>query len=125
MDNENITEQTEEELPAAQEGSSAQDAGYIPVISAEELAKLEEELLDTRIKLCLMISGAAYERLEDAAKIARGLYETAGSPGEAARLAVSEYPHLRLAKRSVPQFSAQSGGSSDGFAAIRGIFAKR
>ncbi len=40
--------------------------------------------------------------------------ETEAAPGD-----------LRLVRRSVPQFSAESRGASDGFAAIRSIFARK
>ncbi len=48
-----------------------------------------------------------------------------GAPEKAAETVLREYPHIRLAKRSIPQLSAESRGCGDGFAAIRGIFAKR
>ena len=38
---------------------------------------------------------------------------------------LEEYPHIKLERRSVPRISAESGGKGDGFAAIRGIFARR
>ena len=77
------------------------------------------------MKLALLLCGAAKEKLADAAKLALGMVAAGMEPEEAAEQTIKEYPHLKLTAREVPVFAADTSGSSDGFAAIRSIFAKR
>lgn len=127
MDNEKI----EQELQAGEiqqeqpEGSSGAEQ---PADDArlEEIQVLRTEVAELRIKLALLTGGAAPEKLDEGVKLAAGLMEADGTePDDAAAEVLREYPHIRLVKRSVPQFSAESRGSSDGFAAIRSIFARK
>lgn len=127
MDNENI----EQELQAGEiqqeqpEGSSGAEQSADSV-QPEEIQTLRAEVAELRIKLALLTGGAAPEKLDEGVKLAAGLMEADGTePDDAAAEVLREYPHIRLVKRSVPQFSAESRGSSDGFAAIRSIFARK
>lgn len=127
MDNENI----EQELQAGEiqqeqpEGSSGTEQSTDSV-QPEEIQTLRAEVAELRIKLALLTGGAAPEKLDEGVKLAAGLMEADGTePDDAAAEVLREYPHIRLVKRSVPQFSAESRGSSDGFAAIRSIFARK
>lgn len=127
MDNENI----EKELQAGEiqqeqpEGSSRAEQSADSV-QPEEIQTLRAEVAELRIKLALLTGGAAPEKLDEGVKLAAGLMEADGTePDDAAAEVLREYPHIRLVKRSVPQFSAESRGSSDGFAAIRSIFARK
>lgn len=127
MDNENI----EQELQAGEiqkeqpEGSSGEEQSADSV-QPEEIQTLRAEVAELRIKLALLTGGAAPEKLDEGVKLAAGLMEADGTePDDAAAEVLREYPHIRLVKRSVPQFSAESRGSSDGFAAIRSIFARK
>ena len=127
MDNENI----EQELQAGEiqqeqpEGSSGAEQSADSV-QPEEIQTLRAEVAELRIKLALLTGGAAPEKLDEGVKLAAGLMESDGTePDDAAAEVLREYPHIRLVKRSVPQFSAESRGSSDGFAAIRSIFARK
>lgn len=127
MDNENI----EQEIQAGEiqqeqpEGSSGAEQSADSV-QPEEIQTLRAEVAELRIKLALLTGGAAPEKLDEGVKLAAGLMEADGTePDDAAAEVLREYPHIRLVKRSVPQFSAESRGSSDGFAAIRSIFARK
>lgn len=127
MDNENI----EQELQAGEiqqeqpEGSSGAEQSTDSV-QPEEIQTLRAEVAELRIKLALLTGGAAPEKLDEGVKLAAGLMEADGTePDDAAAEVLREYPHIRLVKRSIPQFSAESRGSSDGFAAIRSIFARK
>ncbi len=94
--------------------------------SAEErIAELTKQLENVTVRLELLLAGADKERLEEGARLAEGLCKAGKTPAEAAAEVVAEYPHLKAVRRELPQFSAQSGGSDDGFAAIRSIFAKK
>lgn len=127
MDKENI----EQELQAGEiqqeqpEGSSGAEQ---PADGArlEEIQVLRAEVAELKIKLALLTGGTAPEKLDEGVKLAAGLMEADGTePDDAAAEVLREYPHIRLVKRSIPQFSAESRGSSDGFAAIRSIFARK
>ncbi len=91
----------------------------------EEYNQLLEALAEVKLKLALLLGGVAKEKLNEAAKLCEGFVSMGLTPEEAAEKAVQEYPHLKLNARELPKFAAQSGGSGDGFAAIRSIFAKR
>lgn len=59
-------------------------------------------------------------------KLAAGIMAAQDEDAEsAAGEVLLEYPHIKLARRTVPQFSAECSGKGDGFAAIRNIFARR
>lgn len=92
---------------------------------AETAAELAERLARVTVRLELLLAGADKERLEEGARLAEGFCRAGMTPAEAAALTVTEYPHLKAVRRELPHFSAQSGGSDDGFAAIRSIFAKK
>lgn len=127
MDNENI----EQELQAGEiqqeqpEGSSGAEQSTDGA-RLEEIQVLRAEVAELKIKLALLTGGTAPEKLDEGVKLAAGLMEADGTePDDAAAEVLREYPHIRLVKRSIPQFSAESRGSSDGFAAIRSIFARK
>ena len=128
MDNE-ITVQEELESAAAEIPADAVEEPETEAApgegsQAEELQQLRAEIMELRLKLALLTGGAAPERLCEGVKLAAGIMSADGTePDDAA--AEVEYPHLRLVRRSVPQFSAESRGASDGFAAIRSIFARK
>ncbi len=127
MDNENIKQELQAgEIQQEQpEGSSGAEQSADSV-QPEEIQTLRAEVAELRIKLALLTGGAAPEKLDEGVKLAAGLMEADGTePDDAAAEVLREYPHIRLVKRSVPQFSAESRGSSDGFAAIRSIFARK
>ncbi len=90
-----------------------------------ELKELQAALNEAKTKLALLMNGAARAKLSESAKIALLLVESGAAPEEAAQAVLQEYPHLKLADREVPSFSAATSGSGDGFSAIRSIFAKR
>ena len=118
MDNEEIMQ---EELPAEipESSENGQD-------QAEQLEELRSEVAELKIKLALLSGGAAPEKLAEGVKRAEGILSAEGAqPEDAAAKVLEEYPHIRLAKRSVPKLSAESGGKGDGFAAIRSIFARK
>lgn len=128
MDNENIQQEEllEPEIPQEQTDEPAKDektdAGNLP----EEVQTLRAEVAELKIRLALLTGGAAPEKLDEGVKLAAGLMAADGAePDTAAAEVLREYPHIRLVKRSVPQFSAESRGNSDGFAAIRSIFARK
>ena len=126
MDNE-ITVQEElesaaAEIPADTVEESETEAAPGEGSQAEELQQLRAEIMELR----LLTGGAAPERLCEGVKLAAGIMSADGTePDDAAAEVLREYPHLRLVRRSVPQFSAESRGASDGFAAIRSIFARK
>ena len=130
MDNE-ITVQEELESAAAEIPADAvvepeTEAAPGEGSQAEELQQLRAEIMELRLKLALLTGGAAPERLCEGVKLAAGIMSADGTePDDAAAEVLREYPHLRLVRRSVPQFSAESRGASDGFAAIRSIFARK
>ncbi len=127
MENEDIIQEEEIEV---KDGASAeqeeQSAAEAENNQAEEIKALQGEVAMLKIKLALLTGGASPEKLDEGVKLAAGLMaaEDAG-PETAVQEVLREYPHIRLAKRSIPQFSAESRGSSDGFAAIRNIFARK
>lgn len=95
------------------------------VEDTSECDALIEALAEAKLKLALLMNGVAKQKLEEAAQLA-AVFAAAGlAPEDAAAKTVQEYPHLRLLTKEMPRFAAQSGGSSDGFSAIRSIFAKR
>lgn len=123
MDNEMMEqalpeEGVQEQLP---EEPAAEDAE-----EADEVSALRGEVAALRLRLALLTGGAAPGKLEEGMKLAAGILSANGGDSESAAAQVlSEYPHLRLERRSIPQLSAECSGKGDGFAAIRNIFAKR
>lgn len=131
-DNENASPETEpSELPSnepvielaeapeqAEEDTEKQEL-------LDKLAETEAELLKEQIKVKLLILGILPEKLEDGAAMAYGLC-LAGKPADdAASEIIGAYPHFKAVRRELPQFSAESTGSGDGFSAIRRIFSAR
>ncbi len=117
MDNENL-ELEQEEFQPAEENVQQEQSG--------ELEQLRSEVTELKLRLALITGGAAPEKLEEGVRMAGGLISAEGKqPEEAAAEILSEYPHIRLARRTVPKLSAESGGKGDGFAAIRSIFARK
>lgn len=91
-----------------------------------ELCELRGEVVELKIRLALLGGGAAPEKLDEGVKLAQGFLSADGVlPEEAAAEVLSEYPHIKLAQRTIPRLSAESGGKGDGFAAIRNIFARK
>lgn len=91
----------------------------------DRIDRLEAELLKEQVKVKLLISGILPEKLEDGAAMAYGLC-LAGKDTDAAASEIMEaYPHFRAVRRDIPQFSAESAGSGDGFSTIRKIFSSR
>ena len=123
--NENMMEQ--EELLIADEAAEdiPEPAEEITLETAAEYDEMKAALLEARIKLALLLCGAAKEKLEEGSMLAHGFCIAGMEPEDAAQRVMEEYPHLRLISREVPKFAAQGGGSGDGFAAIRNIFARR
>lgn len=118
MDNEEIMQ---EELSGETPGS-----GETAENMEDKLSALRNEVAELKIKLALLSGGAAPEKLAEGVKLAAGMLSAEGAePEDAAAKVLEEYPHIRLAKRSVPKLSAESGGKGDGFAAIRSIFARK
>ena len=127
MENEDIIQEEEIEVT---DGASAeqeeQSAAEDENSQAEEIKALQGEVAMLKIKLALLTGGASPEKLDEGVKLAAGLMAAEDAdPETAVQEVLREYPHIRLAKRSIPQFSAESRGSSDGFAAIRSIFARK
>lgn len=90
-----------------------------------EAQELKAALLEANIRVALLVEGAAREQLSEAARLAEGLCAAGAAPEQAAHEVLEGYPHLKAVKRELPQFSAQSGGSADGFSMIRSIFARK
>ena len=97
--------------------------------AAEQAARLEQllgEITGLKLKLALLLGGAAPEKLDEGVKLSEGILAAQGNdPEQAAAEVLREYPHIKLVKRELPKLSAESGGKGDGFAAIRSIFAKK
>lgn len=91
----------------------------------DEAQELRAALLEANIRVALLIEGAAREQLSEAARLAEGLCAAGAAPEQAAHEVLESYPHLKAVRRELPQFSAQSGGSADGFSMIRSIFARK
>lgn len=129
MENNNVTEVQTPEVVSETATNAAAPTLAEQIVEATapdvEYKALKEALTEARTKLALLLCGTAKEKLSDGAKIALGLVSAGMEPETAAAKAVEEYPHLKLAVRDVPKFAAQTGGSGDGFAAIKSIFAKK
>ncbi|MCH5203966.1 MAG: hypothetical protein J1F03_04405 [Oscillospiraceae bacterium] len=90
-----------------------------------QIESLRLKLFEAKTRLALMFSGIAKEKLDESAALAAGICKSGKTPEEAAREIADAYPHLKAVQRDIPQFAASGTGADDGFAAIRGIFAKR
>lgn len=110
------------ELPEAPE-QAAEDTEKQELL--DKIAETEAELLKEKIKVKLLILGILPEKLEDGAAMAYGLCLTGKSADDAASEIIGAYPHFKAVRRELPQFSAESTGSGDGFSAIRRIFSAR
>lgn len=120
MKTENITELNEQLTP---EQPTAEPVGE--PAAEQDATELTAALIEARVKLALLMCGAEREKLPEGAVLAMGLVAAGADPEEAAAKVITEYPHLKLKKREIPVFAAESRGSSDGFAAIKSIFARR
>ena len=112
---------------AASEGYRESDgtrSGEVSELYAQ-LEMLKSELTTAKVQTALLLLGITKEKLEDGTSLAVGLCSTGKTPEEAAAEIVSAYPHLKAVQRKIPQFSAESSGSDDGFSAIRKIFSGR
>lgn len=124
MENENILEEQTAEIPAEE---IRQDQVQEPQAEQpDEILELRCEVTELKLRLALLAGGAAPEKLDEGVKLAAGIMAAQDEDAEsAAGEVLLEYPHIKLARRTVPQFSAECSGKGDGFAAIRNIFAKR
>ena len=91
----------------------------------DKIDELEAELLKEQVKVRLLILGILPEKLEDGSAMAYGLCLAGKDIDTAAAEIMEAYPHLKAVRRDLPQFSAESAGSGDGFSAIRKIFSAR
>ncbi len=126
----NVTEETADYVPEM-ENEPTEEPDKTAALEAEKqellgkLKELEAELLREQIKVKLLILGILPEKLEDGAAMAYGLCLAGKEPDAAAEEIIAAYPHLKAVRRELPQFSAESAGSGDGFSAIRKIFSTR
>lgn len=124
MENENIIEEQAAVLPAEEIQEQVKEEPQAE--QPDELLELRCEVTELKLRLALLTGGAAPERLDEGVKLAAGIMSANGGDADgAAGEVLLEYPHIKLARRTVPQFSAECSGRGDGFAAIRNIFAKR
>ncbi len=124
MENENILGEQNAEIPA--EEIKEEQFQEPQAEQPDELLELRCEVTELKLRLALLAGGAAPEKLDEGVKLAAGIMAAQGEDAEsAAGEVLLEYPHIKLARRTVPQFSAECSGKGDGFAAIRNIFAKR
>lgn len=124
MNEENAAPSTETgETPAA--AHKAEDSAGETQKLLESISALETELVKERIRVKLLTLDILPEKLEDGAAMAYGLCAAGKTPDDAAEEIMAAYPHLKVVRRELPQFAAESAGSGDGFSAIRRIFAAR
>ena len=90
-----------------------------------EVIALREKLAAAEIRLALLSSGIAKEKLDEGTALAQGICKSGKSAEDAAAEIAENYPHLKATQQAIPKFSAAESGNSDGFAAIRKIFAGR
>lgn len=91
----------------------------------KQIEELKAELLKEQIKVKLLVIGILPEKLEDAAAMAYGLFLAGRTADAAAEEIAAAYPHFKAIRTELPQFSAESAGSKDGFSAIRRIFSAK
>lgn len=109
-----------EEKPEAKPQEDAEKTELL-----KQVEELKAELLKEQIKVKLLILGILPEKLEDAAAMAYGLFLAGRTADAAAEEIAAAYPHFKAIRAELPQFSAESAGSKDGFSAIRRIFSAR
>ncbi len=90
--------------------------------SSQRLLGMSVALNEAETKLALLLAGVAKEKLSEAVSLTSVLCKSGRSPAEAASDIVAAYPHLKAVQREIPQFSAGSSGTNDGFSAVRKIF---
>ncbi len=134
--NETLAEQEVQGIPEAQSDSDpaavsdnyresdGTRSGEISELYAQ-LEMMKSELTTAKVQTALLLLGITKEKLEDGTSLAVGLCSAGKTPEEAAAEIISAYPHLKAVQRKIPQFSAASSGSDDGFSAIRKIFSGR
>ena len=93
--------------------------------SAKRLLSISVTLSEAETKLALLMAGAAKEKLAEAVSLAAVLCKSGKTPDEAAAEIIAAYPHLKAVQREIPQFSAGSSGTNDGFSAVRRIFSAK
>lgn len=93
--------------------------------SAKRLLNISVTLSETETKLALLLAGAAKEKLAEAVSLTSMLCKSGKTPEEAAAEIIAAYPHLKAVQREIPQFSAGSSGTNDGFSAVRRIFSAK
>ena len=93
--------------------------------SAKRLLNISITLSEAETKLALLMAGAAKEKLAEAVSLTSMLCKSGKTPDEAAAEIIAAYPHLKAVQRKIPQFSAGSSGTSDGFNAVRKIFSAK
>lgn len=93
--------------------------------SAKRLLDIGVTLSETETKLALLLAGVAKEKLAEAVSLTSVLCKSGKTPEEAAAEIIAAYPHLKAVQREIPQFSAGSSGTNDGFSAVRRIFSAK
>lgn len=93
--------------------------------SAKRLLNISVTLSEAETKLALLLAGAAKEKLAEAVSLTSMLCKSGKTPEEAAAEIIAAYPHLKAVQREIPQFSAGSSGTNDGFSAVRRIFSAK
>lgn len=113
------------EIPVGEEnpGLPENDAEKSELL--KQIEELKAELLKEQIKVKLLVLGILPEKLEDAAAMAYGLFLAGRTADAAAEEISAAYPHFKAIRTELPQFSAESAGSKDGFSAIRRIFSAK
>ena len=93
--------------------------------SSKRLFNISVTLSEAETKLALLLAGVAKEKLAEAVSLTSMLCKSGKTPDEAAAEIIAAYPHLKAVQREIPQFSAGSLGTSDGFSAVRRIFSAK
>ncbi len=93
--------------------------------SSKRLFNISVTLSEAETKLALLLAGVAKEKLAEAVSLTSILCKSGKTPDEAAAEIIAAYPHLKAVQREIPQFSAGSSGTSDGFSAVRRIFSAK
>lgn len=93
--------------------------------SAKRLLSISVTLSEAETKIALLLAGVAKEKLAEAVSLTTMLCKSGKTPEEAAAEIIAAYPHLKAVQREIPQFSAGSSGTNDGFSAVRRIFSAK
>lgn len=93
--------------------------------SSKRLLSISLTLSEAETKLALLLAGTAKEKLAEAVSLTSMLCKSGKTPDEAAAEIIAAYPHLKAVQREIPQFSAGSSGTNDGFSAVRRIFSAK